>query len=128
MAGGARPRPRTGGIAAPGRGRPIERSRMEQAETTTDTPREAPVEPRFESRFEGRPDRDRDRDRRGGDDRRPESFEQMLRRFKKGVDNAGILKEVRARSFFESKSQKARRKAAKAARRRSRNKSRSGEQ
>ena len=55
-------------------------------------------------------------------------FEQMLRRFKKSVDNAGILKEVRARSYFESKSQKARRKAAKAARRRSRNKSRSGEQ
>ena len=67
-------------------------------------------------------------DRRAGEERRPESFEQMLRRFKKSVDNAGILKEVRARSYFESKSQKARRKAAKAARRRSRNKSRSGEQ
>ena len=69
-----------------------------------------------------------ERDRRAGEERRPESFEQMLRRFKKSVDNAGILKEVRARSYFESKSQKARRKAAKAARRRSRNKSRSGEQ
>ena len=67
-------------------------------------------------------------DRRAGEERRPESFEQMLRRFKKSVDNAGILKEVRARSYFESKSQKARRKAAKAARRRSRNRSRSGEQ
>ncbi len=51
----------------------------------------------------------------------------MLRRFKKGVDNAGVLKEVRARSFFESKSQKSRRKAAKAARRRTRNKSRATE-
>lgn len=70
---------------------------------------------------------DRDRERRGPDDRRPESFEQMLRRFKKSVDNAGILKEVRARSYFESKSQKARRKAAKAARRRTRNKGRSAE-
>lgn len=66
-------------------------------------------------------------DRRGGDDRKPENFEQMLRRFKKSVDNAGILKEVRARSYFESKSQKARRKAAKAARRRTRNKNRSTE-
>ena len=66
-------------------------------------------------------------DRRGDRDNRPESFEQMLRRFKKSVDNAGILKEVRARSFFESKSQKARRKAAKAARRRTRNKNRSAE-
>jgi small subunit ribosomal protein S21 len=67
-------------------------------------------------------------ERRAGEERRPESFEQMLRRFKKSVDNAGILKEVRARSYFESKSQKARRKAAKAARRRSRSKSRSAEQ
>jgi len=84
----------------------------------------APVEQRAETRPADRNDRGYNR---GGDDRRPESFEQMLRRFKKGVDNAGILKEVRARSFFESKSQKARRKAAKAARRRTRNKSRSGE-
>ena len=78
---------------------------------------------------QGRPYERRDRDDRRGDrDGRPESFEQMLRRFKKSVDNAGILKEVRARSFFESKSQKARRKAAKAARRRTRNKSRAAEQ
>ena len=94
---------------------------MEQTQTSPDVPGAQP-----EVR-EGR-DHDHDRDRRGGDDRRPESFEQMLRRFKKSVDNAGILKEVRARSFFESKSQKARRKAAKAARRRTRNKSRAAEQ
>lgn len=85
-----------------------------------------PVEPRLETRPSDRGERGygRDRDRNDG---RPESFEQMLRRFKKGVDNAGILKEVRARSFFESKSQKSRRKAAKAARRRTRNKTRAAE-
>lgn len=99
---------------------------MEQVQTSIEAP-EAQPEARVEERFHERGDRrDRD-DRRGGDERRPESFEQMLRRFKKSVDNAGILKEVRARSFFESKSQKARRKAAKAARRRTRNKSRSAE-
>jgi len=84
----------------------------------------APVETRLETRPSDRSERGYSRDRNDG---RPESFEQMLRRFKKGVDNAGILKEVRARSFFESKSQKARRKEAKAARRRTRNKSRTGE-
>ncbi len=84
----------------------------------------APVETRLETRPSDRGERGYSRDRNDG---RPESFEQMLRRFKKGVDNAGILKEVRARSFFESKSQKARRKEAKAARRRTRNKSRTGE-
>jgi small subunit ribosomal protein S21 len=95
---------------------------MEQVETQPD------VETRREAQPEARPERrDRDFDRRGDRDNRPESFEQMLRRFKKSVDNAGILKEVRARSFFESKSQKARRKAAKAARRRTRNKNRSAE-
>lgn len=93
---------------------------MEQAQISPDAP-EVQSEPRVE---EPRP-RGRGDDRR--DDRRPESFEQMLRRFKKSVDNAGILKEVRARSFFESKSQKARRKAAKAARRRTRNKNRTAE-
>jgi len=93
---------------------------MEQVETQPD------VETRREAQPEARPER-RDFDRRGDRDNRPESFEQMLRRFKKSVDNAGILKEVRARSFFESKSQKARRKAAKAARRRTRNKNRSAE-
>lgn len=97
---------------------------MEQVQAHPDA-QEVQAEARPEER--GRPERG-DRDgRRGGDDRRPESFEQMLRRFKKSVDNAGILKEVRARSFFESKSQKARRKAAKAARRRTRNKSRTAE-
>ena len=98
---------------------------MEQAEISPVAPDAAVAETRTEIRHDDRGDR-RD-DRRGGDERRPESFEQMLRRFKKSVDNAGILKEVRARSFFESKSQKARRKAAKAARRRTRNKSRSSE-
>jgi small subunit ribosomal protein S21 len=93
---------------------------MEQVETQPD------VETRREAQPEARPER-RDFDRRGDRENRPESFEQMLRRFKKSVDNAGILKEVRARSFFESKSQKARRKAAKAARRRTRNKNRSAE-
>jgi small subunit ribosomal protein S21 len=93
---------------------------MEQAQISP-APAEAPTEARADERFQDRGER------RASDDRRPESFEQMLRRFKKSVDNAGILKEVRARSFFESKSQKARRKAAKAARRRTRNKSRMAE-
>lgn len=99
---------------------------MEQVQTSPDAPE---AQPEVREVREFRPEeRSHDRgDRRGGDDRRPESFEQMLRRFKKSVDNAGILKEVRARSYFESKSQKARRKAAKAARRRTRNKSRSAE-
>lgn len=92
---------------------------MEQAQASPGTPETQP-----EERL---PERRGPEDRRGTDERRPESFEQMLRRFKKSVDNAGILKEVRARSFFESKSQKARRKAAKAARRRSRITKRSAE-
>ena len=94
---------------------------MEQVQDPVEAPAQAQPEVRAPERG------DRRDDRRGGDDRRPESFEQMLRRFKKGVDNAGILKEVRARSFFESKSQKARRNAAKAARRRTRNKNCSAE-
>ncbi len=94
----------------------------------TEAPEAQPEVRVAEERFHERGERGERRERgERGDDRRPESFEQMLRRFKKGVDNAGILKEVRARSFFESKSQKARRKAAKAARRRTRNKSRSAE-
>src|SRR5579884_171340 len=100
----------------PAGGRTKERSLMEQAQISPDVA-EVQAEPRVEEQ----------RPRGRGDDRRPESFEQMLRRFKKSVDNAGILKEVRARSFFESKSQKARRKAAKAARRRSRTTKRSAE-
>ncbi len=84
---------------------------------------------RSEGRYGDRGDRGEGRygDRGDRGERRPESFEQMLRKFKKGVDNAGILKEVRARSFFESKSQKSRRKAAKAARRRTRSKTRTAE-
>lgn len=93
---------------------------MDQAQTSVEEP--GAQEVRTQDRGERRPSDDR-----RSDDRRPESFEQMLRRFKKSVDNAGILKEVRARSYFESKSQKARRKAAKAARRRTRNKGRSAE-
>lgn len=93
---------------------------MDQAQTSVEE--QGAQEVRTQDRGERRPSDDR-----RSDDRRPESFEQMLRRFKKSVDNAGILKEVRARSYFESKSQKARRKAAKAARRRTRNKGRSAE-
>lgn len=99
---------------------------MEQAQgTATAEAQETQTEARETRRGDDR--RGSDDRRGGGDERRAESFEQMLRRFKKSVDNAGILKEVRSRSFFESKSQKERRKAAKAARRRSRNKSRGAE-
>lgn len=95
---------------------------MDQAQTSVEEQETRAQEIRTQERGERRLSDDR-----RSDDRRPESFEQMLRRFKKSVDNAGILKEVRARSYFESKSQKARRKAAKAARRRTRNKGRAAE-
>jgi small subunit ribosomal protein S21 len=35
-----------------------------------------------------------------------ESFDQMLRRFKKACDNAGIVQEVRDRQYFEKPNQK----------------------
>ena len=34
-----------------------------------------------------------------------ESFDQMLRRFKKACDNAGIVQEVRDRQYFEKPNQ-----------------------
>lgn len=38
--------------------------------------------------------------------RTTESFDQMLRRFKKACDNAGIVQEVRDRQYFEKPNQK----------------------
>ena len=38
--------------------------------------------------------------------RTTESFAQMLRRFKKACDNAGIVQEVRDRQYFEKPNQK----------------------
>jgi small subunit ribosomal protein S21 len=38
-----------------------------------------------------------------------ESFEGLFRRFRKGVQNAGTLKEVKKRRFFVSKSEQRRR-------------------
>ena len=35
-----------------------------------------------------------------------ESFDQMLRRFKKACDNAGIVQEARDRQYFEKPNQK----------------------
>lgn len=35
-----------------------------------------------------------------------ESFDQMLRRFKKACDNAGIVQEVRDRQYYEKPNQK----------------------
>ena len=37
---------------------------------------------------------------------RPLSFDQMLRRFKKKVERAGTLQEVRKREFYEKRAQK----------------------
>lgn len=42
-----------------------------------------------------------------------ESFESLMRRFKKAVDRSGVMQDLRDREFFESPSQ--RRKKAKAA-------------
>ena len=41
---------------------------------------------------------------------RPLSFDQMLRRFKKKVERAGILQEVKERSHYEKPAQKRQRK------------------
>jgi len=38
--------------------------------------------------------------------RTTESFDQMLRRFKKACDNAGIVQEVRDRQYYEKPNQK----------------------
>jgi small subunit ribosomal protein S21 len=42
-----------------------------------------------------------------------ESFESLFRRFRKGVQQEGILKELRRRRFYEKPSQIRKRKAAK---------------
>ncbi len=49
--------------------------------------------------------------------RKRESFESMLKRFKKSVDNAGILTELRKREHYERPSVKRKRKAAAAKKR-----------
>lgn len=43
--------------------------------------------------------------------KRDESFEQALRRFKKKIEQEGILKEVRERKHYEKPSEKRRRKS-----------------
>jgi small subunit ribosomal protein S21 len=43
--------------------------------------------------------------------RRDESFESMLRRFKRDVEQVGILREVRDRKHYEKPSERKRRKA-----------------
>ncbi len=53
-----------------------------------------------------------------------ESFDQLLRRFKTGVDKAGILREYKRKRYFKSTGEVAREKAKAAARRRSRKSSR----
>ena len=42
--------------------------------------------------------------------KRPMSFDQMLRRFKKKVERAGVLQEVKDRSHYEKPAQKRQRK------------------
>lgn len=46
-----------------------------------------------------------------------ESFEQLLRRFKKAVDNADIVKDARKHEFFEQPSSKKKREMAAAVKR-----------
>ena len=48
---------------------------------------------------------------------RPLSFDQMLRRFKKRVERAGTLQEVRKREFYEKPAQKKQRNKSEAIRR-----------
>jgi small subunit ribosomal protein S21 len=48
---------------------------------------------------------------------RPLSFDQMLRRFKKKVERAGTLQEVRKREFYEKPAQKKQRNKSEAIRR-----------
>ena len=48
---------------------------------------------------------------------KPLSFDQMLRRFKKKVDRAGIIQEVRKREYYEKPAQKRQRKKKEAIRR-----------
>lgn len=53
-----------------------------------------------------------------------ESFEQLLRRFKTGVERSGILRDLKRKRFFRPKSVVRREKARMAARRRSRKRAR----
>ena len=46
-----------------------------------------------------------------------ESYENFIRRFRRACENAGILREVKRREFFEKPSQKKKRKQAEARRR-----------
>ena len=46
--------------------------------------------------------------------RRPLTFEQMLRQFKKKVDRSGIIQECRKRAYYEKPAQKRQRKKAEA--------------
>jgi ribosomal protein S21 len=50
--------------------------------------------------------------------REDETIEQLVRRFKTGVDKAGILREFKRKRFFKSNGELAREKAKAAARRR----------
>jgi ribosomal protein S21 len=49
-----------------------------------------------------------------------ESFDQLLRRFKNGMDKSGILREYKRKRFFKSNGELQREKAKAAARRRTR--------
>ncbi len=49
-----------------------------------------------------------------------ESFDQLLRRFKNGMDKSGILREYKRKRYFKSNGELEREKAKAAARRRSR--------
>ena len=52
--------------------------------------------------------------------REGESFDQMLRRFKTGIDKSGILREYKRKRYFKTNGELAREKAKAAARRRTR--------
>ena len=43
--------------------------------------------------------------------RKDESFEQALRRFKRQIEQEGILKEIRERKYYEKPSERKRKKA-----------------
>jgi small subunit ribosomal protein S21 len=52
--------------------------------------------------------------------REGESFDQLLRRFKTGIDKSGILREYKRKRYFKTNSEREREKAKAAARRRTR--------
>jgi small subunit ribosomal protein S21 len=52
-----------------------------------------------------------------------ESYESFIRRFRRACENAGILREVKRREFYEKPSVRKKRKAAEARRRSSRRRS-----